>query len=94
MEEKKGIEEAKELIKGVNKLIIILVREFKDGFQIEDLVSIFTQLATDKDLREAINGMDKLGGEFKDLDWSEGIELGQILLGLVPEIMKELKDSD
>ena len=94
MEEKKGIEEAKELIKGVNKLIIILVREFKDGFQIEDLVSIFTQLATDKDLREAINGMDQLGGEFKDLDWSEGIELGQILLGLVPEIMKELKDSD
>ncbi|HAT63930.1 MAG TPA: hypothetical protein DCS66_04915 [Flavobacteriaceae bacterium] len=94
MEEKKGIEEAKELIKGVNKLIIILVREFKDGFQIEDLVSIFTQLATDRDLREAINGMDQLGGEFKDLDWSEGIELGQILLGLVPEIMKELKDSD
>ena len=90
--EEKGIKETKELLKGINKLVLIFVREFKDGFQVEDLVTIFTKLAMDKELREAISGMDQLKGEFKDISLEEGIELGQELLSLVPKIIAELKD--
>ena len=91
--EKKGIEEAKELMIGINKLVLIFVREFKDGFQGEDLVTVFSKLAMDKDLRNAVSGLDKLGGEFRDIDLSEGIELGQIALNLVPQVINELKKN-
>lgn len=88
--EKKGIKEARELLVGINKIIIIMVREFKDGFQVSDLAALFT-LTMDSDLKNAVDGLEKLKGEFQDLDWEEGIELSGILLSLVPEIIKELK---
>ena len=94
MKKEMGIEETKELLIGINKLVLILVREFKDGFQVEDLVTIFSKLAMDKELRDAVSGLDKLGGEFKDIDLAEGIELGQIALNMVPQIINELKKND
>tara|TARA_R100000329_G_scaffold146339_1_gene132773 strand:- start:340 stop:624 length:285 start_codon:yes stop_codon:yes gene_type:complete len=94
MKKEMGIEEAKELLIGINKLVLIFVRELKDGFQVEDLITIFSKLAMDKELRDAISGLDKLGGEFKDIDLAEGIELGQIALSMVPEVINELKKND
>ena len=91
MVEEKGIKEARELLVGVNKLILIMLRELKDGFQMDDLVTIFTKLAMDKELRDAISDLDELKGEFQDISWDEGIELAQVLLSLVPDIIKELK---
>ena len=91
MVEEKGIKEARELLVGVNKLILIMLRELKDGFQMDDLVTIFTKLAMDKELRDAISNLDELKGEFQDISWDEGIELAQVLLSLVPDIIKELK---
>ena len=91
MAEEKGIKEARELLVGVNKLILIMLRELKDGFQMDDLVTIFTKLAMDKELRDAISDLDELKGEFQDISWDEGIELAQVLLSLVPDIIKELK---
>jgi hypothetical protein len=91
--EEKGIKEAKELLRGVNKLVLIFLKEFKDGFQMEDIVTIFTKLALDKELRSAISGLDELKGEFQDISWEEGIELGQELLSLVPLIINELKNE-
>ena len=91
MAEEKGIKEVRELLVGVNKLILIMLRELKDGFQMDDLVTIFTKLAMDKELRDAISDLDELKGEFQDISWDEGIELAQVLLSLVPDIIKELK---
>ena len=91
MAEDNGIKEARELLVGVNKLILIMLRELKDGFQMDDLVTIFTKLAMDKELRDAISDLDELKGEFQDISWDEGIELAQVLLSLVPDIIKELK---
>ena len=94
MKKEMGIDEAKELLIGINKLVLIFVRELKDGFQVEDLITIFSKLAIDKELRDAIGGLDKLGGEFKDIDLAEGIELGQIALSMVPEVINELKKNN
>ena len=75
--EKIGIEELLEVFDGCYALTEIFILRLKDGYQHEDLVALMTSLATDQRLRDAMDGISKIKGEIKDLDFSEIYQLSQ-----------------
>ncbi len=93
-DKKKGIKETRELIMallGPKGLAVLLTKTFKDGFQVSDLVTIMTTLSLDPTFRDAIEGIQKLPEEVKDIDLAEGIELAEIALKAIPAIIQEAK---
>lgn len=89
--QKKGVKEAKELLNGVGVLVVMLLEQFKDGFQVEDLPVLLGKIAMNAELKEALSGVQNLPGEFKDLDINEGIELGAEVFKIVQKIFVVLK---
>lgn len=86
-EVKVGIKESKELLNGVMSMAVLMVKRFSDGFQVDDLSAILAAMAVDPEFREAIKGLKELPVEVKDIDLQEGLELGMLVLGRVPEII-------
>lgn len=90
-----GIKETKEFVIGVNELAIALTMQLKDGFQMADLSALFTKLQSDEDfkakLQAAYEGMNAMGGEFKDISMGEGIELALVQIQYLPKILAAAK---
>jgi hypothetical protein len=91
MDEKVGIKESKELLKGVVVLSAILIEKLKDGFQVSDLPTILSRLGYDNDVRAALDGIGAIPSELKDLSLEESMELAMTLLSGAPLIINKLK---
>ena len=82
------IKETKELLKGLEKLGIIGVKVFKDGkLGISDLQYLKDLALAFNDFKEAIDGIDKLDDEIKDISIPEAKEI----LTTVIQIVKNIK---
>lgn len=91
MAEKAGIKETKELMLGLEKLILLMLSRFKDGVGIDDMGVIMAAVFTNHEFRDAINGISNLKKEFSDLDAGEVVELVTISAQMVPKILATLK---
>lgn len=91
MAEKVGIKETKEAILAITILGAFVAERAKDGFKLDDLTALVSKFVLDADfkakLEAGVNGLDKVGGELKDLDIAEIVEL----LTIVPELLKLLE---
>lgn len=88
----KGIKESKEAIIGLLVIGGVVAKELKDGFQVQDLIDVFSAINGDAErkakVEAALAGVGEIPAEVKDLDWVEGIEL---LVGIAPEIRSLLE---
>lgn len=95
MSTKVGIKETKEAVIGAMVLGAFLYNKFSDGVQATDFVSIMSKFETDEEFKSMIvaayTDANKIGEEVKDLDFSEGIELGLAVLQELPKIIDTLK---
>jgi len=93
-EEKKeeiGIEELSELIKGLFAFSGHVIDALKDGFDLTDLPVILSKLGYDPEVKEALEGLGKIGKEVKDIDLQEGMQLGMIVMSEIPDLLKRFK---
>jgi len=84
-----GIQETKEVLLAIEKIILTSMETFKDGFQLED-VSRFLSLF--EDVKKAIEGAQDIPTEMKDLDQEEITEIVAFGIALVFNILKKLKE--
>jgi hypothetical protein len=93
MPEQKGVKEIEELLDGVDAIVMALVSELKDGFQVSDLAAILAKVAIDPKVKDAFDGVGGVVGEFKDISINEGIELGikgaRMVAGWIGAIVKK-----
>lgn len=93
MSETHSIKETKEAILGVVALGAFVALRAKDGLQLDDAVALVGKLTSDPEfmakLKSAIDGIDKVPAEVKDLQFAEIIELAALL----PEILSAFKQS-
>jgi hypothetical protein len=86
-----GITELKELLVGVEKLSLILIKRFKDGVTAEDFTAIMSALATDVDFKNAVTGLRSLPAELKDINVMEGMEIGMFVMQSIPKYINAFK---
>lgn len=90
-----GIKETKELLIGINEVVVFLVTIFKDGLDLEDFGAIWRKLVDDKDFRSkleaAYGDFSKVSEEFSDLNLAESMEILKIQADYVTKIMEALK---
>lgn len=88
-----GVKETKEVLVAVLKVAPILVKQFKDGAQIEDVAALYAKFMSDADLKAAVmaayDNYKMVGDEVKDLETAEIIEL---IMAALPEIQKLLQE--
>ena len=83
MSQKEGIKEIKELLEAVlstDGLGGLFLKCFKDGAQASDAAVIFSDLMTNPKYLKAIQDINKIGVELKDLDLDEGFDLATDVL--------------
>ena len=86
------IKETKEVLIAVNALVLLVVKQLKDGFQIEDLAPVLAKVFTDnKDLLDAIKGIDQVMLELKDLSFEEILELVKLQFSYIQQYLSALK---
>lgn len=90
----KGIEETKELIKGIQAVAVIGVETFKDGIQLGDFKAVGKVVDNFKELKDAIVGVADVDDELKDLDTEEIKELAGLALDLVKAIQVAAKKEE
>jgi urease gamma subunit len=82
-----GIKETVDVIEAVAVLKKVIVKHLADGFQTSDLVKIVEELLGDeeakKEIGEALDGIELVLPELKDLTWAEKFELVQKVLQLI-----------
>ena len=80
----KGIKEIKEVLDGVFALYKFMAAQAEDGLDWGDAGSLAVKLVEDEDFRnlliEAFKGYEEIGGEIKDLSFSEGVDLVQYVI--------------
>lgn len=93
-----GINETKQAVIGIMELACYLIKRFKDGVDIGDGLDILKQLISGSDLKkyvnDAVENINQVPAELKDLDAQEIVELSSLLIGYVPEIIEALKKSE
>lgn len=93
--EKQGIKELKESVEAIMEISLRFASVLKDGYQASDLSVLFELFSKDeilkKKIHEAYEGITKVGGEIKDLDTKESIELAVVLLQFIPQILDLFK---
>lgn len=93
MEEVKGVKELKEAIVGCFALGKVVAELAKDGIDFNDAVALAGKIAGDEVLKAklvaAVQGIDQVPAEIKDLKFAEIIELAQVL----PEILDAFKKA-
>jgi hypothetical protein len=86
------IKETKEVLIAVNTLVLLVVKQLKDGFQIEDLAPVLAKVFTDnKDLLDAIKGIDQVMLELKDLSFEEILGLIRLQFDFIKQYVEALK---
>jgi urease gamma subunit len=82
-----GIKETVDVIEAVAVLKKVIVKHLADGFQTTDLVKVVEELLGDekakKEIGEALDGIELVLPELKDLTWAEKFELVQKVLQLI-----------
>ncbi len=79
-----NVKESKELLVAVDKLVLIFIKTFGNGYQAEDLPALLISLTTEPAFMEAIDGITGIKEEIKDLDVGEGFDLAVTVLKAVP----------
>ena len=100
-ERKKGnaqmasIKELKEVVVAANEISLFIISRLKDGVGIDDAMAAYQKLTQDAEFKKMIadahDGLSTVGGEVKDLDLSEGLELIILQAGYVPKFVEALK---
>ena len=79
-----GIKETKEALIGMNEFTLLLFKHLADGFDLSDPYAVWDELKSKPELmikfKDAIEGYGKIPAEIADLDYNEGIELGNVQL--------------
>lgn len=96
--EKLGIKETREVLKALNNLTIFLLSILLDGLQLyKDGKAIIVKLKDDDEFRrviqDAIDNIQAVPAEIKDLDASEGITLAGDQLAFLPMIFKAISEA-
>lgn len=90
-----GVKETKEVIKLGFALSAVVAGELKDGFQLQDLVNVFTKLQGNDEkkaiVEAALKDVKIVPEEIKDLSLIEGIELAAFAAAEVPALLEALK---
>lgn len=90
-----GIKELKEVVVAANEISLFIISRLKDGVGIDDAMAAYQKLTTDAEFKKMIadahDGLSTVGGEVKDLDLSEGLELIILQAGYVPKFVEALK---
>ena len=92
-----GIKETSELIDGVMSLTVFLIPEFKKGGVPGAIKNLYHKMKTDVQFEsEILNAIDKIEmvpKEAKDIGMMEATRLTMKLLGYVPSIVAALKED-
>lgn len=88
-----GVKETKEVLVAVLKVAPLLVKQFKDGVQVQDVAELYMKIMSDAAMKEAIlkayEDYKLVSDEVKDLDAAEVIEL---LMAALPELKLLLEE--
>lgn len=94
-EEKMGIKETQEMLAGLNMVSLFVIGRVKDGIDMSDAAAVVEKLVMDQEfksiLASAIEGVNKIPAELKDIDLSEALQLGQYEVEQVKKIIEALK---
>lgn len=86
-----GIKETQELALGAIAIGFHVTKLMKDGFQMADLGAFIDKLKSDptfaQKLEAAYKGVEQIPAELKDMNITEGLQLGMVI---VPAIVAEL----
>lgn len=86
--EKVGLKETKEVLDAAKGLVLDSLKAAEDGLSLDDLNVLFKNL---EPLKNAIQGADQIGAEFKDLDVEEIKELVSCGVDLVFSVIAGVK---
>jgi len=75
MSEKKSVKETKELLTGMGEATKIVKLIAKDGINAADLLHIQAIAASLPIMKDAVEGIDQIPAELKDLDETEVVEI-------------------
>jgi hypothetical protein len=90
MSQKEGIKELKEVLDAVlstDGLTGLFIKCFKDGAQASDAAIIFSDLMSNPKYMKAIQDINKIGVEVKDLDMNESFDLATDMLKYIKDIV-------
>ena len=91
---KMGIKNTQEVLGLVRVIALSIISEIKkDGFQPSDLVTFVKSDDFLTVLMPALEGIEFVDDELKDLDWAEGYELSKDLLIFGKEVITHLRAS-
>lgn len=90
-EEKKGLKESLELLKAIELIGVSGIEIAKDGLGADDIVKAVDLLKQINVIIEGVKGVGEIGGEIKDLDQEELIQLGLALFGSYKKIAEAAK---
>lgn len=90
-----GIQETKEVLIAANELTLVVIKHVKDGVAVSDIPAIVSELIASDSFKlalvDAVKGVTNVPAEIKDIDLTEGMELGKVQLAYVPKILEALK---
>lgn len=90
-----GVKELKEAIEAILEISLKIGSVLKDGYQPSDLGAIFELFSKDSEMKNKIalayDGISKIGGEVKDLEIAEGVEIAIALIQYVPKFIEMFK---
>jgi hypothetical protein len=89
-----GVKETKEALLGIIVLGAFVAERAKDGLQLNDLGALIEKFTKDEEfkakLQAAVDGIDKVPAEVKDLSIAEMFELATVLPALI-EVIDSMK---
>lgn len=95
LDQKLGVKETMEALGGLNALTIFIISQAKDGINLQDGVALVEKIMLDPEfkakLAAAVEGINKVPAELKDLDLTESFALGKYGFEQIQEIIKALK---
>lgn len=97
VEEKHGIEELKEALRGAFALSLFSYKRFSDGVDVGDFSAFYSKFKDDDEFRkvlsEAWEGRQKIPQEAGDIDMLEGTELMHLVIDFIQDFIRELKNK-
>lgn len=95
---KLGIKETKEVLVAVNELTIVILVLILDGLQFyKDIKELFNYIKDNKDFRDkfaaAVDNVQLVPAEVRDIDATEIIELAGSQLAFLPKLLAAIKEG-